>query len=91
MGALRAGVPIVALPFFADQPYNAERVAALGAGVALHPGPDLGERCSAAVARVLDDPTIREAAMGVAREIAALPTVDDLVAGFPDGSTFGHA
>ena len=84
LGALAAGVPLVVTPLFADQPYNAARVAALGAGVAVEPGPDLGARCSTAVASVLGDEDIRVAALGVAREIAALPTVDDVVAGFPN-------
>ena len=83
LGAMGVGVPVVAVPLFADQPYNAERLAAIGAGLAVQPGEGLGERCSAAVARVLDDPAIRSAAAGVAREIASLPSVDDLVAGFP--------
>ncbi len=83
LGALGAGVPLVTVPLFADQPYNAARVSALGAGLTVEPGPDLGARCSAAVARVLEDATINAAALAVAREIAALPAVDDLVAGFP--------
>ena len=83
LGALGAGVPVVAVPLFADQPYNAERLEAVGAGLAVHPGEGLRERCSAAVARVLDDRAIRAAAVGVADEIAALPSVDELVAGFP--------
>jgi hypothetical protein len=49
----------------------------------VHPGENLGERCAAAVARVLHDPAIRAAALGVADEIASLPSVDELVAGFP--------
>ena len=37
---LAAGVPMVVLPLFADQPYNARRVAELGAGIELEPGTD---------------------------------------------------
>ena len=34
-GGLTAGVPMAVLPLFADQPYNAARVAEIGAGIAL--------------------------------------------------------
>ena len=39
---LAAGVPLAVLPLFADQPYNARRVAELGAGVALDDVAGLG-------------------------------------------------
>jgi UDP:flavonoid glycosyltransferase YjiC (YdhE family) len=39
LGALAAGRPIVAVPMFADQPYNARRVEATGAGLAVPPTP----------------------------------------------------
>jgi UDP:flavonoid glycosyltransferase YjiC (YdhE family) len=32
--AMAAGVPLAVVPLFVDQPYNARRVAALGAGLA---------------------------------------------------------
>ena len=73
--ALAAGVPSVVIPGFADQPRNAERVAALGAGIALAPDApaDLGD----AVRRLLAEPSYRAAARRVAAEVAALPSVDD--------------
>jgi UDP:flavonoid glycosyltransferase YjiC (YdhE family) len=71
--ALAAGVPSVIVPGFADQFRNAERVARLGAGIALDGGPDgLGD----AVRRLLDEPSYRTAARRVAAEVAALPGVD---------------
>jgi UDP:flavonoid glycosyltransferase YjiC (YdhE family) len=72
--ALAAGVPSVIVPSFADQPRNAERIAALGAGVALPDGP---AGLAAAVRRVLDEPAFRAAARRVSAEIAALPPVDE--------------
>jgi MGT family glycosyltransferase len=72
--ALAAGVPSVVLPTFADQPRNAERVAALGAGIAPPDGP---AGLAAAVRRVLAEPSFRAAARRVQAEIAALPAVDE--------------
>ena len=39
LAGLAAGIPQVVVPLFADQPYNAERVEAVNAGVALQGGP----------------------------------------------------
>jgi UDP:flavonoid glycosyltransferase YjiC (YdhE family) len=73
--ALAAGVPSVIVPGFADQFRNAERVARLGAGIAL--GPDDVARVGDAVRRLLAEPSYAAAARRVAAEIAALPHVDD--------------
>lgn len=75
LDCLAAGVPLVALPFGADQPLNALRVAELGLGVSLadtdvpgSPAPrtDVGAldpaRVRDAVERVLTDPSYRQAA-----------------------------
>jgi UDP:flavonoid glycosyltransferase YjiC (YdhE family) len=78
-GALAAGVPVVALPLFADQPYNARRVAEIGAGIALEGGRDAIARAGEAVRTVLADRGYAERAAAVAADIGALPTVDSAV------------
>jgi MGT family glycosyltransferase len=69
--ALAAGVPSVVVPGFADQPRNARRVAELGAGIALEDVAGVGD----AVRRLLEEPSYRDAAERIAREVAALPPV----------------
>ena len=81
LGALAAGVPQAIVPLFADQPLNAERVAAIGAGIALADDPEHGPAGLAeAVHALLDDPRYTAAAGAVAAEIAALPGVDAIIA-----------
>jgi UDP:flavonoid glycosyltransferase YjiC (YdhE family) len=77
IGALAAGVPIVAAPVGADQPANARRVEALGAGLAVE-APDAAAM-AVALRRVLEEPSFRARAGAVAAEIAALPDVDAAV------------
>ncbi|MFN2463730.1 MAG: glycosyltransferase [Candidatus Dormibacteria bacterium] len=87
ISAMSAGVPMYAIPMGADQPYNAERVAAAGAGLhaAIHDGPPVagpppftppapGE-VRDAVRRLLEDPSFKAGAERVAAEIAAMPPV----------------
>jgi UDP:flavonoid glycosyltransferase YjiC (YdhE family) len=74
LGALLAGVPQVVVPIFADQPYNANRVAAVGAGLEADAGDP--ETIRAAVQRVLGEPSYRTAAASVAREAFALPPIE---------------
>ena len=61
-------------PLFADQPYNAERVAGLGAG--LTADWQRPETIRAGVERLLAEPSFRMAAAGVAREAFALPPIE---------------
>ncbi len=75
LGGLAAGLPMVVAPMFADQPYNASRVQAVGAGVAVTK-PDASS-LRAALERVLSDGSMRAAAGRIAAGMAALPTVDD--------------
>lgn len=73
IGALAAGVPLVLLPMGADQPFNAERCVALGAGLVLDVVRCAPADVRAAVERVLADPSYRAAAQRVRDEVAALP------------------
>jgi UDP:flavonoid glycosyltransferase YjiC (YdhE family) len=81
MSGLRAGVPMVVVPLFAlDQHLNARAVERVGAGIALDGGPGAIEGLRDALVRILDDPSYRAAAQGVAAEMANLPTASASVA-----------
>lgn len=96
MSALVSAVPQVVLPLFSfDQFVNARRVAAVGAGVALvdddvaarragdivPSGPPASDGLAAAVADVLRRSDVTAAARAVAADVAALPDVEECVAG----------
>ena len=71
LGALAAGLPLVVVPLFADQPDNARRVEAVGAGVVAEP---TGVRD--AIETVLGEAKFARAAQRLAVEIAWLPPTD---------------
>jgi UDP:flavonoid glycosyltransferase YjiC (YdhE family) len=73
--ALAGGVPLAMLPLFADQPHNARRVSAAGAGLAVRRAADLGP----AVSALLRDPSFGAAARRIAAGGAALPPVSSAV------------
>lgn len=77
LGMLAAGVPMVAMPLFADQSYNAQQIAATGVGVAVAGGDGRVERIRNAMQRVLDEPSIRSRARDIEREIVELPRIDE--------------
>jgi UDP:flavonoid glycosyltransferase YjiC (YdhE family) len=95
LGALAAGVPVVAVPMFADQFDNSRLVAAFGAGLVVEapPPPSGGPMSpadalsiSSAIATVLADGSYRRKAGLLAQEMAAAPTADDILAGLLSGS-----
>ena len=72
-GALNAGVPMVVIPIFADQPYNAACCVALGVGRVIAPEDRSPEAVREAVRMVLADAVYRASAERVRDEMAAMP------------------
>ena len=70
MKALAHGIPLVCIPLVGDQPDNAARVVARGAGVRLAPDAAPSE-IGAAIQRLLDEPSFQEGARRVGAHIAA--------------------
>jgi len=76
---LRHGVPVVCIPTGRDQPDNAARVVALGAGVRLRRSAGVGA-IRKAVRKVLGDPAIRDAAQAIGAALAREPPGDQRAA-----------
>lgn len=76
---LTAGVPMVALPSFGDQPVNANQIVALGVGERLDIDSFTAAELSAACTRVLTEPEPRRNARAIQRELLTLPGFEQLV------------
>jgi UDP:flavonoid glycosyltransferase YjiC (YdhE family) len=79
MAALAHGLPQVIVPIAADQPENARRCEALGAGVTLEQIMVNPASARVAVWQVLDDPSYRANAERLRAEIEALPGSEETV------------
>jgi len=71
MAALAHGLPIVCIPLDRDQPHNASRIAAVGAGVIVDTGAPIAAH-RGAIAAALVDERLRSAAQRLSASIAAL-------------------
>jgi len=81
LGALGEGLPQVCLPQAADQFRNSLGVTRSGAGLSLHPDDATPQAIGAAVRRILVEEQFREAALGIADDIRAMPA-PEAVLGF---------
>lgn len=82
---LRAGVPSIIVPFFADQPFWGERVAALGVGPKPTPHQMLSvDRLAAAIADAVGNPGMRERAAALGRKVCAEDGLGNAVAAFEE-------
>ena len=80
MTTLAAGLPQVILPLFSlDQRLNAERIDAVGAGLAVIPDLDSIAGLADAVERLLNVPSYRDAAAAARHQIEELPPAKHMV------------
>ena len=78
--ALSFGVPMVVVPIAGDQPYSAERCAALGVARVIPPDGRTPDRVREAARAVLGDPGYRARAEELRQDMVALPTMHRAVA-----------
>ena len=76
MATLAQGLPTVLRPVLADQPWNAQRVVAAGAGIAIEDPAEAGP----AVRTVLTEPSYRAAAEAAAESIRSMPSPEEAIA-----------
>jgi UDP:flavonoid glycosyltransferase YjiC (YdhE family) len=81
---LRAGIPSIAVPFMADQPFWAQRVFALGAGPRPIPRHRLSVERLAQALRLAGQPAVRTRALALSQQIRAEDGVGRAVALFED-------
>ena len=77
--AVAAAVPQLALPYDADSPAVAARLAAQGSGLAMHADEATGSLVRDSVLRLLAEPGFRLAAAALRDEMLAMPTPNELV------------
>lgn len=78
VAALARGIPLVAVPMFADQMHNADRLVAHGLGLRVDPA-QVADGLAPAVDAVLTDHRYRANTERLAEEIAARPTPAEVI------------
>jgi UDP:flavonoid glycosyltransferase YjiC (YdhE family) len=79
LAAIEHGIPLIVVPFGADQHLNAAAVERLGIGIAMDADGVEPRTIRTAIRRVLGDPSYRESARRLQAAAAALPSVDAAV------------
>jgi UDP:flavonoid glycosyltransferase YjiC (YdhE family) len=79
LGTLAEGLPQVCLPMGADQFSNADQIARTGAGVVVSPDARTPQAIRAAITEVLDNPSYAAGARVLQADIAAMPSVKDVL------------
>jgi len=87
---LRAGVPSIVVPFFGDQPFWGQRVAALGVGPTPIPRKQLTtDKLAQAIQVALTDQTMRQHAAGLGSQIRMEDGVGTAVSAIAKAVQFG--
>jgi UDP:flavonoid glycosyltransferase YjiC (YdhE family) len=79
LGALSFGLPQLALPIGAEQPYNAAALEKIGAGLRLELSDVTAEAVHDAATRLLDEASFAAAARRIQNEITAMPTAREVL------------
>jgi len=78
IAGLHAGIPQLCLPQGADQFLNAAAITTCGAGLQLAPNAATGPAIAEAIARLLEQPSYRTAAVAMSETITAMPSPDEV-------------
>jgi len=79
LGALAWGLPLLLLPQFADQFYNADLATSAGVALALRPRDASIEAIRQALEQLLGQPSFTERAKTVRAELATMPSAEDIL------------
>jgi UDP:flavonoid glycosyltransferase YjiC (YdhE family) len=79
LGALCHGLPQLCLPQSTDQPFNTAALMPTGAALALQPDEITPDAVTAALSRLISEPSFRQAANKLQGEIDQMPDADSVL------------